>query len=216
MIRTEGNRIYFEGDLRTTRSALVSIFQLTQKLGYQDVILDFSKARYADAKLMLPLSSYATYYRMNQFDFSFVEPDDSVLRRLFINTNWAHFIEPQKYDRNERRRSNNLPALQFMNSDAQNGVVNRAMEILLETIKVGDRNQFKALEWALNEITDNVLNHPESPIGGLVQIQSFPARNHVSFHVVDAELGIPFTLRKSIASITSDSDALDKAIRRGR
>jgi hypothetical protein len=89
------------------------------------------------------------------------------------------------------------------------------MEILLETIKVGDRTQLKALEWALNEITDNVLNHAESPIGGLVQIQSFPTRSRVSFYVVDAGLEIPYTLRKSIPAITSDSDALDRAIREG-
>ena len=216
MIYTEGNIIKFEGDLRTeARGALVSIFQLTQKLGYQDIVLDFSKVRYVDANFMLPLSSYATYYRLNRFDFSLVEPDDSTLRRLFVNTNWAHFIDPGKYDRNDRRRSNNLPALQFLDGDAQHNVVNQAMEILLESIKVGDRTQLKALEWALNEITDNVLNHAESLIGGLMQIQSFPARDLVSFYVVDAGLGIPFTLRKSIPSITSDSDALDKAIREG-
>ena len=59
------------------------------------------------------------------------------------------------------------------------------------------------------------MNHAESSIGGLVQIQSFPARNRVSFYVADAGLGIPFTLRKAIPSITSDSDALDRAIREG-
>jgi anti-anti-sigma regulatory factor len=216
MVRTEGNTIIFEGDLRAElRGALACIFQLTQKLGYKDVVLDFSKVKYVDAKLMLPISSYAAYYRLNQIDFSLVEPTDPVLRRLFINTNWAHFIDPRTYGRNETRRSNNLPALQFLDGDAQHNVVNKAMDILLETIKVGDRKQLKALEWALNEITDNVLNHAESPVGGLLQIQSFPARSRVSFYVADAGLGIPFTLRKSIPSITSDSDALARAIQEG-
>jgi anti-anti-sigma regulatory factor len=216
MIRSEGNKIIFEGNLRTeTRLALVCIFQLTQKLGYLDVILDFSGVTYVDADLMLPLSSYAAYYRMNQIDFSLVEPVDPKLKRLFTNTNWAHFIDPQKYVRNEQRRSNNLPALQFLDGDAQHNVVNQAMDILMETIKVQERTQLKALEWALNEITDNVLNHAESPIGGLVQIQSFPSRNRVSFYVADAGLGIPFTLRRAIPSITSDADALDRAIREG-
>ncbi len=130
---------------------------------------------------MLPLPSYAAYYRMNQIDFSLVEPADPTLNRLFSNTNWAHFIDPQKYARNERRRSNNLPALQFLNGDAQHNVVNQAMEILMETIKVQERTQLKALEWALNEITDNVLNHAESPIGGFVQIQSFHPRTAYRF-----------------------------------
>jgi hypothetical protein len=66
MIRSEGNRIVFEGNLRAeTRTALVCIFQLTQKLGYLDIILDFSQVKYIDADLMLPLSSYAVYYRKN-------------------------------------------------------------------------------------------------------------------------------------------------------
>ena len=129
MIRTENNTIFFEGDLRgETRGALVSIFQVAQKLGYQDIVLDFSSVKYVDANVMLPLSTYTTYYRRNQFDFSLIEPDDPVLRRLFVNTNWAYFINPQKYGRNETRRSYNLPALQFLDGDAQHNVVNRAME----------------------------------------------------------------------------------------
>jgi hypothetical protein len=95
MIRVEANRVIFEGDLRTeARGALVSMFQISQK-GYQDIVLDFAKVRYVDAKLMLPLTGYAAYYRLNQFDFSLIEPDDPILRRLFVNTNWAHYIEPQ-------------------------------------------------------------------------------------------------------------------------
>lgn len=216
MVHTDGNRIIFEGNLRhETRSCLVCVFQLVEKLGYRDVLLDFSKATYVDADMMLPLSSYAAYYRNHQIDFSLVEPADPVLQRLFVNTNWAHFIDPQKYPVNNRRRSNNLPALQFLDGDAQFDVVNRAMEILMETIKVQERTQLKALEWSLNEITDNVLNHAESPIGGLVQIQSFPSKNRVSFYVADAGLGIPSTLRRAIPGISSDSDALDRAIREG-
>jgi STAS-like domain of unknown function (DUF4325) len=48
-----------------------------------------------------------------------------------------------------------------------------------------------------------------------VQIQSHPTKNRVSFYVADAGLGIPHTLRKADPSITSDSDALDRAIREG-
>jgi anti-sigma regulatory factor (Ser/Thr protein kinase) len=216
MIRTEANRIIFEGDLRSEiRSTIACIYQLSQKLGYQDIVLDFRAATYVDANLMLPLSSYADFNRKHHVDFSLVEPADGTLRRLFVNTNWAHFIDPTTYDSNDKRRFNNLPALQFMDGDAQHNVVNRAMEVLMETIKVQDRKQLKALEWALNEITDNVLNHAESPTGGMVQIQSFPTKNTVTFYVADTGLGIPATLRHAIPSITSDTDALDRAIREG-
>jgi len=216
MIRTENNRIVFERNLRTDiRPALACIFQLANRLGYKDIILDFSNTTYVNANLMLPISSYSAYYRLNDVDFILVEPNDQKLRRLFLNANWAHFIDPQKYASNFVRRSNNLPALQFLDGDAQHDVVNKAMEILMETIKVEDRKQLKALEWALNEITDNVLNHAESAIGGIVQIQSFPSKNRVSFFVADAGLGIANTLRRAIPTLTSDADALDRAIWEG-
>jgi hypothetical protein len=216
VVRSEGDRIIFEGDIRRdTRGGLVSIYQMINNLRYKDIILDFSKVRNVDTAVMLPISSYATYFRAHQIDFMFIEPEDPVIKRLFINANWAHLIQPGRFDLNVRRRSNNLPALQFLDGDAQNNVVNKAMEILMETIRFQERNQLKALEWAINEITDNVLNHSDSPIGGIIQIQSTPTKNSVSFYVVDAGLGIPFTLRRSRTEITSDSQALDLVIREG-
>jgi hypothetical protein len=82
MIRTEANRIIFEGDLGSEiRSAIACIYQISQKLGYQDIVLDFRRVTYVYASLMLPLSSYVDYYRRNHVDFSFVEPADGTLRR---------------------------------------------------------------------------------------------------------------------------------------
>jgi anti-anti-sigma regulatory factor len=216
LIHSDGNKILFEGSLKSdARSVLVCIYNLINKQGYKDIVLDFSSTGYVDASIMLPICSYVAYYRLNHVDFILIEPIDPTLKRLFANANWAHYIDPAKYAINNRGRSNNLPALQFLNGDAQHNVVNMAMDVMMETIKVHDRKQMKALEWALNEITDNVLNHASSPIGGLVQIQSFPARERVSFYVVDAGVGIPYTLRNAIPNITSDSDALDRAIREG-
>ena len=216
MIRTDSNRIIFEGNLSSgSKSAIACLFNLVNKQGYTDVVLDFSSTTYVDASFMLPILSYVEYYRLNGTDLQYVSPADTRLSRLFSNANWAHFLDPFNHECNFGRRLNNLPVVKFVDGDAQHDAVNRAMEILMETIKVADRKQLKALEWALNEITDNVLNHAESPIGGFVQIQSFPLRKRVSFNVVDAGLGIPQTLRHALPKLTSDAEALDRAIREG-
>ena len=216
MIRTEANRIVFEGSLKSdVRSATVCLFNLISKSGYKDVVLDFSGVSYVDASIIMPILSYVAYYKLNEVEFSFIAPLDDTLMRLFVNANWAHYIDSTNYRINIGRRANNLPAIQFGDGDAQHDAVNKAMEILMETIKVVDRKQLKALEWALNEITDNVLNHADSAIGGFVQIQSFPRKREVSFYVVDAGLGIPYTLRHALPQLTSDTDALDRAIREG-
>jgi hypothetical protein len=215
-MQVEGNRIVFQGDLRLqTKGGLACMFQLAEVRGYQDIILDFASATYADANTMLPVSSYAAYYQLKGIDFAIKEPTDPALQRLFVNANWAHLISPKTYPLNDKRRSNNLPALQFMDGEAQFAAVNRAIDILLETIKIPGRSQLKALEWSLNEITDNVLNHAESPIGGILQIQCFPVKNRVSFFVVDAGIGISKSLRSAKPSLMSDAVALDQAIREG-
>jgi anti-sigma regulatory factor (Ser/Thr protein kinase) len=57
-----------------------------------------------------------------------------------------------------------------------------------------DRKNLAALEWSINEITDNVLNHSRSTIGGLVQVSTFQgATQRVEYIVADAGVGIPAT-----------------------
>ena len=74
----------------------------------------------------------------------------------------------------------------------------------------------KAIEWSLNEITDNVLTHAQSPIGGLIQVtNSRRGSRAVEFAVCDVGVGIPSSLRGGHKEIHSDQEALDKAIREG-
>lgn len=68
----------------------------------------------------------------------------------------------------------------------------------------------------MNEITDNVLVHSRSPIGGLVQVSTFQRnKKRVEYIVADAGVGIPGTLRPSHLELTSDAAALERAIREG-
>lgn len=212
----EDNRIIFDGILRgDPRGALVCMHQLASIQRAYSLLLDFSSVTFADAVYMLPIASYAAYYRFNGIECRLVPPNLPSADKLFANTNWSQLIDPTHSSLRVRRIRNNLPALQFTDSDSHFNVVNKAMDILLETISVADRKQFKALEWSINEVTDNVINHAESPIGGIIQIQCNPVKNTVSFYVVDSGLGISKTLRDAKPEISSDPDALDRAIREG-
>jgi hypothetical protein len=71
------------------------------------------------------------------------------------------------------------------------------------------------LSGRLNEITDNVLVHAQSPIGGLVQVSTFKrTTKRIEYIVVDAGIGIPKTLRQSHPEL-SDAAALENAIKQG-
>src|SRR5687767_4758297 len=79
-----------------------------------------------------------------------------------------------------------------------------------------ERSSFAAFEWSINEITDNVLTHAESSIGGIVQVSTFQKnKKMVQYLVADAGETIPRTLRTTHSDIVSDIDALDRAIREG-
>ena len=215
MISSSGNTITFSGNLSKDLNGAVScLYKACGESELKNVTLDFQKTTYVDAYIMLPICSYCLYYKLNGTSFDLHLPSDPTLSRLFVNTNWLNLIQPNRASPTIRRRSNNLPALQFLDDDAQHNVVNQAINILTETVRFDDRKKLKALEWSIHEITDNVINHSESAIGGLLQLQCFPARNEIAVYVADAGLGIPFTLRRALG-ISSDSDALDQAIREG-
>jgi hypothetical protein len=86
---------------------------------------------------------------------------------------------PEKFDARDDRNRNHLSAIQYLNADEQFSAVDRSMAVIVQSIGGLDRSRLKALEWSLNEITDNVLNPAESSVGGIVQVVHFAKRQLV-------------------------------------
>ncbi len=216
MFRSEGNHLYFSGNTGDDVLPVVAaLHNLVHKQGYKDITLDFSKSGYLNPRYMLPLVSTARSYRLEKVDFEIVEPDDDQSARLLQNTNWAHLIWPEKYDARDDRNQMHLSAIQYATANDQFSAVDRSIDVILRSVGGLDRGRLKALEWSLNEITDNVLNHAESPMGGLVQVMTFPKRHLVEFYVCDSGVGIPKTLRQGRPQLTDDVSALRQAIEEG-
>jgi hypothetical protein len=212
MFRSEGNHLYF---LNNTADDIfpvtAALFNLIHKQGYKDVILDFSQSNFLDPKFMLPLVATARSYRSDKVDFDLIMPSDQKAAKLIENTNWAHLITPERFEARDNRNINHLSAIQYMNAREQFDAVDRSMNIILQSIGGLDRSRLKALEWSLNEITDNVLVHSESPLGGIVQVVSYTKRQLVEFYVCDAGIGIPRSLRSGRPELNDDVRALRAA-----
>jgi hypothetical protein len=216
MFRSENNHLFFSGATGDDVLPVVAaLHNLVHKQGYRDVVLDFSKAGYLNPRFMLPLVTTARSYRGEKVDFEIVEPEDPKSSRMLQNTNWAHLIWPEKYESRDDRNRMHLSALQYSSAQDQFGAVDRSMDVILRSIEGLDRSRLKALEWSLNEITDNVLNHSESPVGGLLQVVTYPKRHLVEFYVCDAGIGIPKTLRQGRPQLSDDVSALRQAIEEG-
>ncbi len=195
---------------------LVGLHQAVQDAGYRDLVLDFSRCTAAFAGPMLALCAQIMRLQHSRVDVQLNWPKDEKLARLFRNANWAHFIEPRNCPPSEFKGHSQVPATHFSNGEEQQRAVNRIVNAILGAIPDLNRKELSALEWSINEITDNVLNHSQSPIGGLVQVSTFQrTRKQVEYIVADAGVGIPNTLRTTRPELNSDAAALEQAIREG-
>lgn len=174
------------------------------------MILDFSMCAGVAEAVMLPLMPIIVDYPKKGVDFQLVEPQDDNLQRLFSNTNWAHYIDPDKYDRTPHE-GGHVPVLRFGDDGASaiDEILAKVMNLILGQLET-DRTTLKAVEWSLGEIMDNVVNHFQSPVGGFVQATAYKNSNRVEFVVADAGIGIPRSM-----NISNHAEAIRQAINEG-
>lgn len=211
-----GNRIVVAGVFELSHLWRLSgaIHNLTRNLGYEDLVLDFSTCSRAAAAPMLGLCAEASALRARKIDIELIAPSDQDTRRTFTNANWAHEIDPARFRKSTYRGYRNLPAARFDSHNDQAQVVNRMVESILSSIPGMEREDLAAIEWSVNEITDNVLVHAQSEGGGLAQITNYPAKRRVEFSVADGGVGIPRTLRPRFPGL-ADYELLEQATKEG-
>jgi anti-sigma regulatory factor (Ser/Thr protein kinase) len=216
-LETSGNRLAITGrlELADLRRVTAALHGLISRSGYQDVILDFSACTGAYPGPMAALCAQVLGLRHKGVDFDLILPRETRLASLFRSANWAHHMDPAHFGQSNYRGYTNLPLIKFEDAKGQTAAVNRLIDALLCSLPELERADFAAIEWSLNEITDNVLVHAQSPVGGLVQMSTYKHRRRVEFSVADPGLGIPATLRPGHPEIRDDAQALERAIREG-
>ena len=217
-ISSDGNRILISGDftIQEMPRVVAAMHNTVINRGYQDITLDFRNCTRAFAGPMLGVVTRVQKYWSDGIDITLELPEQNNLRRLFLNTNWANLIDFRQYPESTFRGYRQVPAKKFTDAAEQTEAVSGILKILLSALSNFDRADLRAIEWAINEITDNVINHSNSPVGGFVQVSNFPGSSRrVEFAVCDAGIGIPETLRATHPEIPTDHEALDRAIREG-
>lgn len=210
------NRIVVRGELFDFHRLLANVHNIVEKLGYSDVVLDLRACTSAFQNALLSVCAQVMAYRNAGISFDVIPPEDRALENLFRNANWGYLLDPKRFDPSRFKGHRRVPATQYRTPDEQQTAVDKIVNVMLGAIPEIDRSDLAAFEWAVNEITDNVLVHSSSSIGGLVQVSTFVKhRKRVQFVVADAGVGIPKSLRGGHPEITSDTEALDRAIREG-
>lgn len=216
-VTSDLNQIKINGDCTTKLMPRVvaAMHKTVAVKEFQDFTLDFSKCTAAYPGSMLAIIAQAQRYMKDGIDIDLVLPTDLKLNTLFLNTNWASMIDFRHYPESRYRGRRQVPAMKFSDGSEQHNSVDKILGILLGALEGFDRSHLQGIEWSLNELTDNVINHSMSPVGGFVQVTNFSTRNkRVEFSISDAGIGIPSSLRGGQhPELINDAEALDKAIR---
>jgi anti-sigma regulatory factor (Ser/Thr protein kinase) len=196
---------------------LAAMHRAAHEQNCKNISLDFSDCTTAYPSGILPVISYVRSLAKEHIDFFLTLPTEEKLAGRFKTLNWANLIEPRKFKKFLPNQSQStIPALIFTTAPEQQECVNRMVDSILRTVPGLGRSDFSAVEWALNEITDNVLNHSQSETGGIVQLIAHRHRRRaIEFTVCDAGLGVADTLRSAKNEIKTDIDALAEAVKEG-
>ncbi|ACH39795.2 hypothetical protein Gbem_2791 [Citrifermentans bemidjiense Bem] len=192
------------------------IFDATSRRGYQDITLDFSQCTATFNAPMLSVCAQIQEIRNRGISTHLILPNKETLAKLFISTNWAYTIDPNRFNMSSFRGFSHVPVTHFSDANQQAESVDKIINAILCSMDGLSREDLASIEWAINEITDNVLVHSNSKNGGFVQLTTFKGtRPRIEYAVCDAGVGIPATLKPAHKHIQTDMDALDQAIREG-
>ena len=136
------------------------------------------------------------------------------VRKLFRRVNWAYFLNPEKFEPTESHHDRHLIIHSFDNGNDQKRIVDDFMDVVLRTMEIS-RDVISGIEWSINEITDNVLNHSQSKVGGFVQASTYPKNNTIAFAVADSGRGILNSLKEGIPTLRTDIQAIGEAMKAG-
>lgn len=210
------NSIVFYTQKMNTYSVLQfsSAVNYFKQLNLDSVTVNFKYVRKVFADGMLPVICIIDDLRETGVHVKVQLPEDYETRRLFRSVNWAHYLSPEQYDKSDSIYDRHLVTRRFENAEEQQKSVNDFMDVVLRTMKI-PKDIISGLEWSINEITDNVLNHSESKHGGIIQASTHYKDNKILFAVADSGIGILKSMQEGYPELRTELDAIGEAIKAG-
>ena len=137
-----------------------------------------------------------------------IEPRTIGVRNKIVEWGMAHYIEHRRFQK-PRPNSSDPALLQFLTSSEREAVTDKVLNSALRTARL-QRQHVAALEWAINEITDNVMTHSSSKVGGFIMSHRLSGTNIIEFTVADCGMGVAASL-----GIRDEQEGVEKAIQEG-
>lgn len=214
-IRKHNSIVFFTNKINTYSvlqfSSAVNYFK---QLKFDSVVVDFMYVKKVFADGMLPVICIIDDLRETGVKVEVRLPLDYETRKLFRSVNWAHYLSPDQFEKSDSIYDRHLVTRRFENAEEQQKSVNDFMDVVLRTMRI-PKDITSGLEWSINEITDNVLNHSESKHGGIIQASTHYKENKILFAVSDSGIGILKSMQEGYPELRTELDAIGEAIKAG-
>ncbi len=179
---------------------------------WPELVINFAAGAFVDVGAITFLCSWAAA-RSAEGRRIHLRGDSDVLGYLeridlYMQLNIAHDLRKRQ---DETGRF--LPIKRIASSDDVFATVNALCDLVLHQFD-NSREFVGALEWAANEIIDNILIHSETRVPGAVCAQYFPVRHRLDIGICDLGRGIKASLGTT-RHIWSHGDAVTTALKRG-
>ena len=214
-IRKHNSIVFFTNKINT-----YSVLQFSSAVNYfkqlklDSVVVDFMYVKKVFADGMLPVICIIDDLRETGVKVEVRLPLDYETRKLFRSVNWAHYLSPDQFEKSDSIYDRHLVTRRFENAEEQQKSVNDFMDVVLRTMRI-PKDITSGLEWSINEITDNVLNHSESKHGGIIQASTHYKENKILFAVSDSGIGILKSMQEGYPELRTELDAIGEAIKAG-
>lgn len=201
---------------QVVRELLHHLDVATQKAGYTNLVLDFQGCASAFPNVCAPLAGILEFYLYEKnikIEFCNIPP---YLRDK------VHILNPVVPGTADRNRVSSLDTVwKFASSPEVNDLVTALVRDVSRKI-VCEPGLLQSLEWCMNEVMDNVIQHASPDIGmqhgyqhGYVMAQVHPQNHRVALCVYDYGRGIYNSLKDHPLAPKSCVDAITMAIREG-
>lgn len=178
------------------------------------VLLDLSKIEFAHPSGMAPIVAHVRHLHSNGWQVDMALPKNDFLADYFRKAGWIAGLEGST---SAQRSSHNddtfLPLVSYDSHEQLNPIINEALRHFSRAFPFR-KGVLDGLEWAINEVADNVLIHSGGATGWF-QLSQQPNKGLIEFVVADCGRGILNSLREGHLELKSDTDALRKAVERG-
>ncbi len=202
-VSRDGNTIQiFKLDRAKSVSDFIKIVDdATRNRGYKSLILDFDKvgANYPNA--VVPVAGIIKFYREER------GIDIEIINERHIEK--TNMLNPKPFDGDSRHILNRVWS--FHSSEEVARIVDAYIEELQKSAQFY-KGVLNAIEWSLNEVLDNVIQH--SKIGfGYVMGQIHQTNKNIAFTVFDTGQGIYNSMKDSIHHPRTTIDAITMAVK---